>query len=255
MSHKFRVGELVEFGLAHMRQRAKVLECSYANEVVIDSGTPLRPRKVKLGSDRGPVYRIGVSDSRRDDDTDEYDWWDWFRESEITKVNILDHMVNELNRAELLNYVEGDATRPQGDGPKLILHICNNIGAWGAGFVLALSRRWPEPEREYRAWHASDRDFGLGRIQQVQVEDDIWVVNMVAQHGIRSPTNPKPIQYFELKKCLQRVAGFASKYGVSVHMPRIGCGLAGGDWKVIEEIIKETLIDGGVKVTVYDFAG
>lgn len=38
----------------------------------------------------------------------------------------------------------------------------------------------------------------------------------------------------------------------SIHMPRIGCGLAGGKWEVIEQIIKEELIDKEIAVTVYD---
>ena len=43
-----------------------------------------------------------------------------------------------------IRYVTGDATRPEGEGPKIIVHICNDIGAWGRGFVLALSKRFKE---------------------------------------------------------------------------------------------------------------
>jgi hypothetical protein len=39
----------------------------------------------------------------------------------------------------------------------------------------------------------------------------------------------------------------------SVHMPRIGCGLAGGDWNVGGKIVGEELANVGVPVTVYDF--
>jgi O-acetyl-ADP-ribose deacetylase (regulator of RNase III) len=52
-----------------------------------------------------------------------------------------------------IHYVRGDATRPQGEGTKIIVHCCNTVGAWGRGFVLALSRRWLSPERAYRLWH------------------------------------------------------------------------------------------------------
>ncbi|MEV6001124.1 Appr-1-p processing protein, partial [Streptomyces griseomycini] len=27
-------------------------------------------------------------------------------------------------------------------GVKVIAHVCNDIGGWGKGFVLAVSRRW-----------------------------------------------------------------------------------------------------------------
>jgi len=33
----------------------------------------------------------------------------------------------------------------------------------------------------------------------------------------------------------------------------IGCGLAGGDWDVIEEILQEELISKGLDVTIYEF--
>ena len=39
----------------------------------------------------------------------------------------------------------------------------------------------------------------------------------------------------------------------AIHMPRIGCGLAGGDWSEIEPIIHDELSKHDVAVTVYDF--
>lgn len=156
-----------------------------------------------------------------------------------------------------IHYVRGDATKPQARGPKAIIHICNNVGAWGAGFVVAVSRRWPEPEKRYRDWFNSDKDFGLGMIQPVLVDDSgdsLWVINMVAQQGVGQSDGP-PIRYKALRQCLNQVADFAEQKGASVHAPRIGCGLAGGSWELIEPIIRETLCDKGVDVTIYDFGG
>ena len=34
-----------------------------------------------------------------------------------------------------INYLKGDATVPLGDGPKIIVHVCNDIGEWGKGFA------------------------------------------------------------------------------------------------------------------------
>ena len=82
-------------------------------------------------------------------------------------------------------YLKGDATSPQAKGVKIIAHVNNDLGGWGKGLVLAISRRWPGPEREFRAWHRerAQNDFGLGATQFVQVEEYIWVANMVGQHG------------------------------------------------------------------------
>jgi O-acetyl-ADP-ribose deacetylase (regulator of RNase III) len=153
-----------------------------------------------------------------------------------------------------IKYVKGDATQPQARGNKVIAHVCNDLGGWGKGFVLAVSKRWPEPEVAYRAWHRdrSKNDFGLGAIQVVQVEPSIWVGNMVAQRGMKTGSNGPPIRYEAVRTCLKKMAVEAKQLGASVHMPRIGCGLAGGRWEEIEPIILDELTSNGIEVTVYD---
>jgi O-acetyl-ADP-ribose deacetylase (regulator of RNase III) len=151
--------------------------------------------------------------------------------------------------------LKGDATSPQATGPKIIAHVCNDVGGWGRGFVVAISRRWPEPEREYRQWHRrrAENDFQLGAVQLVPVQRDIWVANMVGQHGIKRSSSGPPIRYDAMDRCLHALAGHAMRLGASVHMPRIGTGLAGGKWEQIEPLIDAALIQRGVDVTVYDF--
>lgn len=145
-----------------------------------------------------------------------------------------------------IKYITGDATNPQGEGVKIIPHICNTWGVWGAGFVLALSKKWSYPEDYYRARHT----YPLGHVDILSVEDDIFVANMIAQEGIglNKDTVP-PIRYEALAQTLYKVNGVAEKMNASIHMPRIGAGLAGGDWIVIEKIIETNV---HVPVTVYD---
>ena len=61
-----------------------------------------------------------------------------------------------------------------------------------------------------------------------------------------------PIRYDAVETALSRVADEAARLKASVHMPRIGCGLAGGTWDRIEPIIHRTLCGRGVEVLVYD---
>ncbi|MEJ3745937.1 macro domain-containing protein [Actinomycetes bacterium KLBMP 9797] len=153
-----------------------------------------------------------------------------------------------------LRIIRGDATSPQAKGPKIIAHICNDLGGWGRGFVLAVSRRWPEPERANRQWHRerSGNDFGLGATQLVQVQRDIWVANMVAQRGMRHGSGGPPIRYDAVESCLHAVAEHATRLTATVHMPRIGCGLAGGRWDRIEPLVTAALCARGIATTVYD---
>ena len=153
-----------------------------------------------------------------------------------------------------ITYVRGDATVPSVKGVTIVAHVCNDIGGWGKGFVLALSRRWPEPEAAYRAWHRdrASNDFALGAVQLVQVERYAWVANMIGQRGTRTGSKGVPVRYEAIDTALTRLADHAADLGASVHMPRIGCGLAGGKWSRVEPLITERLVERGIPVTVYD---
>ncbi|MGV9846667.1 macro domain-containing protein [Streptomyces fungicidicus] len=153
-----------------------------------------------------------------------------------------------------ITYVRGDAIVPSVKGVKIVAHVCNDIGGWGKGFVLAVSRRWPEPERAYRTWHRerASNDFALGALQLVRVERYVWVANMIGQRGVRTGSKGVPVRYEAIGTALGLLAGRATELNASVHMPRIGCGLAGGTWSRVEPLITERLVRRGVPVTVYD---
>ncbi|WP_431122267.1 macro domain-containing protein [Flagellimonas flava] len=175
-----------------------------------------------------------------------------------------------------IEYIKGDATNPSDDKPKIIVHICNDIGGWGKGFVMAISKKWKDPENEYRKWfknkigettenvdyqsilpkddYSNHTEFKLGNVQFVKISSDLWIANMIAQHKIRKNENGlPPIRYPFVSECLERVREFAKKENANIHMPRIGCGLAGGEWNKIEEIINSQLIEHEIETTVYDF--
>jgi len=146
----------------------------------------------------------------------------------------------------MISYVVGDATQPRIGGTRVICHVCNDRGAWGRGFVLAVSRRWPVAERVYRTKRPP-----LGCVQLIEVESeaDIIVANMIAQEGFASSDRPCALNYHALERCLETLS-YMAVAGWSFHMPRIGCGLAGGDWASVAMLIEHWL--GAFPVTVYD---
>ncbi len=152
-----------------------------------------------------------------------------------------------------IHYLSGDATAPAAVGEKFIVHVCNDIGGWGKGFVLALSRRWPEPEKAYRQWYKSQEGFALGEIQLVSVAEQLQVCNLIGQRDIRTRQGVPPIRYEAITAGLAKLAPLAKQQNASIHMPRIGCGLAGGSWEVVEDIIEKTLLAQELDVFVYDF--
>ncbi len=154
-----------------------------------------------------------------------------------------------------IKYLIGDATRPQLGGNKIIAHICNDIGGWGKGFVLAISKISPLPERAYREWYSKheQNDFALGAVQFVSIAPDLVIANMIGQHGTRTQHGVPPIRYEAVETALKIVGKEASSAKASVHLPRIGCGLAGGSWDKIEPLIEKQICAINVEVFVYDF--
>lgn len=158
-----------------------------------------------------------------------------------------------------ITYIKGDATQPVGKGNRIIVHCCNDLGAWGSGFVVALSKKWPLPESAYRLWKEIDHNhpqnpFSLGSIQivPVDIENEISVCNLIGQHkfGGRDSQDYPYVRYDAIREGFRRLARTAKNWNSTIHMPRMGCGLAGGEWAEIEKIIHEELSE--FNVFVYD---
>lgn len=124
--------------------------------------------------------------------------------------------------------VKGDATChvPLSKEAAIIVHVCNDIGAWGAGFVMALSRKWLEPEEQYRNWFVNgytmkewdeEKDpefakrwnaerektkFELGNVGYTQVGENLIVGNMIGQHGCGRRLVPLKEGYYKEHKRL-----------------------------------------------------
>jgi len=129
----------------------------------------------------------------------------------------------------------GSALDPVGTDRFVIAHIVNDKHAWGAGFVVPLAKKFPASRQAYLGLHEHIR--GLIQIVGVSIDYRVGcVVNMCAQTlGVKHP-----LDYEALKLCIGHTQRFALNAGASVHIPRIGCGLAGGDWTRIVRMIPES---------------
>lgn len=163
-----------------------------------------------------------------------------------------------------IEYITGDCLESQTESFKLIPLIVNDVGGWGAGFVLAVSKKWKAPENAYRKWHKdgfylkgeSQISFALGNMQSIVVEPKTAIIEMVAQHKTIHD-NPKPIVYSSLALCMEKIGNTCKKMiesekPVEIHTHRFGSGLAKGSWPLIEELIIELWINNNIPVFIYD---
>lgn len=157
-----------------------------------------------------------------------------------------------------IKYIIGDATNPSVNKGEysVICHCCNTLGAWGAGFVIPLGKRYPSAKQNYMAmiktYGTSER---LGKVGYAKVNSNIVVANIMGQERIYTTSDGKiPLDYDALKEGFVNVYNKFSQINVpfTIHMPRIGCGLAGGKWEKVAKIIKDVFLKNNVDVFVYD---
>ncbi|RTK96318.1 MAG: hypothetical protein EKK64_04270 [Neisseriaceae bacterium] len=146
----------------------------------------------------------------------------------------------------MIKYIEGDLF----EGIKqhsccLIPHITNNVHAWGLGFVLPLSKHFPQARTAFFSLRSPE----LGAVQFVECGKYI-ICNMFAQNGIRSKENPKPIDYKSLERCMEEIR-LKNKSKV-ISAPMFGSGLAGGEWSVIESLIEKWWGDFDVEIYFFE---
>jgi len=153
----------------------------------------------------------------------------------------------------IIKYLKGDATQPVGN-QGIISHISNDVGGWGHGFVTAISKRWSQPEAEYRKMSKIHRV--VGNVQFVTVDNNLIVANMIAQNGLRFNDYDVPaVNYAAIQVCMEKVCAMADIMGVDVHAPRFGAGLSGGSWDIVEFVLLKVLRKYSCDIYVYDFDG
>ena len=162
-----------------------------------------------------------------------------------------------------LTVVKGDATEPQVSNPHeiaMVPHVCNDIGGWGKGFVMALSRKWSKPEDAYRSFCEMNGKLPiLGKVCYAKINNSLVIANMIGQKGTVSADNPIPIKYKALVNCMAEVVAYIEMIKsqtvntVVIHCCKFGSDLAKGDWNFILELIREIWLENGIDVVVYEF--
>jgi len=126
-----------------------------------------------------------------------------------------------------------------------IIHGCNCFNTMGAGVAKAI--RWAFPQA-YRVDQRSKKGDSrkLGTVSSALVEaseagDDLRVINAYTQ--FRYGRGGQHVDYEAVRSCFSIIREQYAVPGSITAYPLIGCGLAGGDWNIISDIIDTELID------------
>ena len=117
----------------------------------------------------------------------------------------------------------------------IIVHQVNCQKKMGAGLALQIRNKWPKVYQSYL-----QHKFGLGQIQLVRITPELYVCNLAGQD--RYGRDKRYTDYTAIKIGFIKLNMVACKQKLPVYIPKyMGCNLAGGDWNIVNKIIKETL--------------
>lgn len=146
----------------------------------------------------------------------------------------------------MINYIEGNVFESHGS---VLVHGCNCFQRMGSGVAKMVKEVYPEAfQADMENSSYGDR-AKLGTFTHAVTRHYIYktpliVVNAYTQFNYG--TMQLQVDYGAMSEVMKKVKTmFGDK---SISMPRIGSGLAGGDWTVIEQILNKIFFDKTINV-------
>lgn len=137
-----------------------------------------------------------------------------------------------------------------------ICHQVNVNGVMGAGIALQIKKKWPIVFERYKKLcneNIKNPSKLLGRIQEVRINDDLYILNLFGQFlGRASSFGPyRPTRYDAVADAFEELwHSNRVRSGSLLYIPKnMGCALGGGDWNIYLAIVTQYLPD----VNIVDF--
>lgn len=152
-----------------------------------------------------------------------------------------------------IQYITGDILTPNTSGKTVVVcHQVNCRGVMGAGLAKQVRQMYPGAYTAYKEKCVEIKQGrgGLGDVQFCAYlnQSGYILANIFGQDGYGR--DKQYTDYAALCKAFTHIA--QSFPNSTIRIPyKMGCGLGGGDWTVVEQIIKETLVANDISVEIW----
>lgn len=142
--------------------------------------------------------------------------------------------------------IKGDLLKLAKDGKfDIIIHGCNCFCTMGAGIAKQIKKEFKAAYIADCSTKKGDRSK-LGKMSYIIV-DGVIVVNAYTQYHYGSGLQ---VDYDAVRQVFKKIKNEFS--GKRIGFPKIGAGLAGGDWNIISKIIDEELEGEDFTLVLFD---
>ena len=125
----------------------------------------------------------------------------------------------------------------------VIVHGCNCFSTMGAGVAKIIKEKYPLAFMVDRNSKLTPKEK-LGKITYTTSTKPI-IINAYTQFQWKGKHN---VDYNAIRSCMKMIKKQFS--GKKFGMPKIGAGLAGGDWNIIKKIIDEELMNEDITILI-----
>lgn len=151
----------------------------------------------------------------------------------------------------IVKYEVGDLIKYAKSGYCNIAHGCNCFNTMGAGIAKQIKKEFPSAYTEDCKTERGD-ETKLGIFSHSFNRDyEIYIFNLYTQYHFKGYNN---INYQALENAFNCLNKFCIEQQITdeiLGIPKIGAGLAGGNWNEIEPIINETTPNLNIIVFLY----
>ena len=142
--------------------------------------------------------------------------------------------------------IDGDLIQLAKEGKfDVIGHGCNCFHSMGAGIAKAIKNQWPAASMADHCSRYGDVNK-LGTFTQLDTFETTYLTILNLYTQFKYTSVQVDVDYEAVRKCMKAVKQKHS--GKRIGFPLIGCGLAGGDWNIVSQIIEEELGDEDVTI-------
>lgn len=150
--------------------------------------------------------------------------------------------------------IDGDLIRLALEGNfNVITHGCNCFCTMGAGIAPMMDHAFDcgHYKKEGPKYNGDMNKLGTIDFETRAATDGspLVIVNSYTQYGFRPRNGLPALDYDALALCMKKINHLFPDQIIG--LPKIGAGLAGGDWERIKSILKCMLIDMHIKVVNY----
>ena len=144
------------------------------------------------------------------------------------------------------------------NGITVIGHGCNTQGKMKSGIAKSIVEKWPKVAEAdlymFKHYNSLLGRVGLVLVNEEEAKETRTVANLYQQSTTRTshPDKKVHLKYSALVSALTTLRDIYLGTGTHFGFPKfMGCGLAGGDWHVVETLIDEIFENEQVTIVEY----